>query len=147
MNPIRLLLAIVAVFAGVWVTDYLVHEIWLKSIYQANAALWRPETDIEAHIGWLFLGQFLFTLTFVWIWATGFATRRTLARACIYGVAMGVFRQAYTFILYAVQPLPKDLAVKWVFVGIAQGLLMGLLVLVYKSKPSAPAPPPQAPIA
>src|SRR4051812_17292295 len=103
MNPKRLLLAIVAVFAGVWLTDYLVHGIWLKSAYQANAALWRPDTDIEARAGWLFLGQFLFTLTFVWIWATGFAARKTVGRACAYGMMMGVFRQAYTFILYAVQ--------------------------------------------
>jgi hypothetical protein len=36
-----------------------------------------------------------------------------------------------------VQPLPADIAVKWFVPGVAQGLLMGLIVFfIYKPKPA-----------
>ena len=64
---------------------------------------------------------------------------------------MGLFSQAATFITFAVTPLPRDIAVKWVLSGLVQGILLGLLVFfVYKPKredrlgamadPSAPKP-------
>jgi hypothetical protein len=31
MNPKRLILAIVVVFVGFWVTSYLIHGLWLNS--------------------------------------------------------------------------------------------------------------------
>ena len=33
MNPKRLLLAIVAVFVGVWVTDFIIHGVLLQNTY------------------------------------------------------------------------------------------------------------------
>lgn len=44
VNPKRLTLAFLAVFAGLFGTDYLIHSVWLKSDYdQASYYLWRPE--------------------------------------------------------------------------------------------------------
>ena len=136
MNPKRLILAVVAVFIGLFATDFLVHGVWLQSLYKESASLWRNEAEMQHHQAYLFAGQFLSTLMFVLIWAN--ATRATLPRACAFGLCMGLFGQAMTFIMYAVQPLPGAIAVRWVIAGAAQGVLMGLIAHgVYKPKPAS----------
>src|SRR5258706_366697 len=133
MNPKRLVLAIVVVFLGVWVTDFLIHGMWLKNDYAATMSLWRPEGEMQAHMGWLMLGQFLAAATFVVLYAKGIAKEAHLLCACLYGLFMGLFNQATTLITYAVQPFPGALAGKWFVAGVVQGVLMGLLVFfVYK---------------
>ena len=135
MNSKRLILAIAAVFIGIFATDFLIHEVWLKSTYAATASLWRPEAEMKQHFGWLMLGQFLWAVIFVVIRAKGFSATATLGTACLYGLSMGVFIQTTTLILHAVQPLPADLAVKWFLAGVVQSTLMGALVFfVYKPK-------------
>ena len=135
MNPKRLVLAIVAVFLGIWVTDYLIHGIWLANTYQATASLWRPEAEMQQHIGWLFLGEFLAALTFVVLWAKGPAPTAKPLCAILYGLFMGLYNQATTLITYTVQPLPASLAVKWFVAGIVQGVVLGVIVFfVYKPK-------------
>ena len=135
MNPKRLILGIVLVFAVVWVTDFLIHGLWLQSRYAATMTLWRSQDDMQKHIVWLFLGQFVFSVAFVTIWAQGFATHRQVACGILYGLFMALFSQAATFISFAVQPLPRDIAVKWVLSGLLQGMLIGVLVyFVYKPK-------------
>ena len=139
MNPKRLILAVVAVFAGLFASDFLVHGIWLESLYKASASLWRSDAEMRHHQAYLFAGQFLSALMFVLIWAN--AARATLSRACAFGLCMGLFGQSLTFILYAVQPMPGAIAVRWVIAGAAQGVLMGLIsYFVYKSKPAAGQP-------
>lgn len=141
MNPKRLILAIVAVFVGVFVTDFLIHGVWLQSTYKETMNLWRSETEMRAHMGWLMLGQFLVAATFVVLWAKGFAATACIRCACLYGMFMGLFSQAATLVTYAVQPLPGSLAVKWFIAGVAQGVLMGVLVFfVYKPKPETAQP-------
>jgi hypothetical protein len=137
MNPKRIVLAIIAVFAGVFITDFLIHGVWLQSRYKETMSLWRPETEMQTHMGWLMLGQFLFAATFVVLWAQGFAASARFGCACLYGMYMGLFSQAATLVTYAVQPLPADIAAKWFVPGVAQGVLVGIIVFfVYKPKPA-----------
>ena len=49
---------------------------------------------------------------------------------------MGFFKEANTLVTCFVQPIPGSLAVEWFIVGVAQGVLMGVIVFfVYKPKP------------
>ncbi len=140
MNIKRLLLAILAVFVGVFATDFLIHAVWLKPDYVASASLWRPEADSMNYFPILLLGQLLAVVTFVVLWAQDFAAKQCLKCACLFGLFMGLFGQATTLILYAVQPLPPGIAVKWFLAGLAQGVLMGVLAFfVYKPKPETSA--------
>ncbi len=101
MNPKRLIIAIVAVFLGVWVTDFLIHGVWLKNTYAATMSLW----------------------------------------PLLFGLFMGLALESNTLVMYAVQPLPADLAVKWFIAGLVQTILMAVLVLfVYKPKAEEPQP-------
>ena len=103
--------------------------------------LWRPETEMQGHMGWMMLGQFLIAATFVVLYAKGFAEKAGPVCAVMYGLFMGLFSQATTIITYAVQPFPASLAVKWFIAGVVQGALMGVLVFfVYKPKPEQAKP-------
>ena len=137
MNPKRLVLAIVVVFVGLFASDFLIHGVWLQSAYKETMNLWRTEAEMQTHMGWLMLGQFLAAATFSVLWAQGFARTGCFGCALLFGVFMGLFREANTLVSYAVQPLPASLAVKWFIPGVAQGVLMGVLAYVtYKPKPA-----------
>ena len=128
MNLKRLLLAIVAVFAAIWISDFLIHGVWLRADYEASKSLWRPKPEMQARIGWLFAGELLASVIFVVLYARGFAAMNCLRCACFYGAGMGLFSAAATLINYTVLPLPGSLAVKWVAAAVAQGLFAGLIV-------------------
>ncbi len=137
MNSKRLVIAILVLFVGVFITDFLIHGVWLKAVYKDTASLWRTEAEMTTRMGWMMFAQFLFAATFTVIWAAGFEAHRHLRCACLYGLFMGLFSQAMTIITYVVQPFPPSLAVKWFAAGVTQGLLLGVLVhLVYKNKPA-----------
>ena len=137
MNVKRLLLAIVAGFVFIFATDFLVHGVWLVPDYTASMPLWRPEGEMQAHMPFLALGQFLCATTFVFLWAKGFADRGGSKCALIYGAMMGLFSQVNTLVTYAVMTLPGVLAVKWFVVGVLQAIGLGIVTfLVYK--PAAP---------
>jgi hypothetical protein len=96
---------------------------------------------------WLMLGQFLWTVTFVVLYAKGFADEACLGCAYMYGLVIGLLSQANTLITYAVQPLPDTLALKWFFSGVTQSVLMGALVFfIYKPKIAPENRPPTLPI-
>jgi hypothetical protein len=140
MSPKRLVLAIVAVFIATFATNFLIHEIWMKSDYAATMSLWRPATDVQKYFPFLLLGQFLFAVAFVVIWSKGFPAVSTLGGTCLYGITMALFSQAETLVLYAVQPLPAHIAVKWFLAGLVQGVVLGVVVFfVGKPAPAAPA--------
>jgi hypothetical protein len=136
MNTKRLILSIVAIFIGVFATDYIIHEVWLKADYQASVSLWRTPPDMQKHFPYLLAGQLIASAMFVLIWAN--AAVVSLPRACAFALCMGLAKQSGTFIAFFSQPLPSTIAVKWVVAGIVQALLMGvILFFTYKPNPVA----------
>ena len=141
MNPKRLILAVVVVFVGLWLTSFLIHGVWLNSLYKETMHLWRSEAEMTRHMGWMLLGQFLWSLAFVVIWSKGISAVNSLGRSFLYGLTMGVFSEANSLIMYAVEPLPGYIVAKWVAAGLVQGALLGLL-LFFVGRPKAAAPMP-----
>ncbi len=138
MNIKRLALAIVAAFIYIFVSDILIHGVWLVDEYKSSMGLWRPETEMQAHMPWMTAGQLLAAVTFVTLWAVGFAARATIRCACLFGLFMGLFHQANTLITFAVQPLPASLATKWFVACTLQAVLLGVVTfLAYKPLASA----------
>ena len=136
MNPKRLILAVVAVFVGLWLTSFLIHGVWLNSIYKETTNLWRSETEMTNHMGWMLLGQFLWSVAFVVIWSKGFPSVNSPGRSGLYGLVMGMFSEANSLIMYTVEPLPGHLVAKWVVAGLVQGALLGALVF-FVGRPKA----------
>ncbi len=138
MNITRLVIAIVVGFIVVFATDFLIHAIWLQPDYNATKELWRPEAEMNARFPWMLAAQLLATMTFVLIWALGFAARGTIGLACVYGLLAGLMVQATTIITYVVSPFPPGLALKWFVSGLLQAILLAVVTFfVYKPAPVA----------
>ncbi|HZA38607.1 MAG TPA: hypothetical protein VE486_05665 [Candidatus Baltobacteraceae bacterium] len=139
MNIKRLILAIVVAFIVLWVTDFLIHGVWMTPDYRATQQLWRTDSEMMSRIGWMLGAQLLFVITFVIVWAKGFAERTSnISCALGYGLLMGLFSGVWALIMYVVVPMPGSIAAKWFFAGIAQSILLGLITFwIYK--PSAHA--------
>ena len=134
MNIKRLILAIIVGFVVLWVTDFLIHGLWMMPDYKATQSLWRPEAEMGSYMGWMLCAQFLSVITFVMIW-TRWADTAKLACAIVFGLLMGMFSGAWTIIMYVVIPMPGSIACKWFFAGIAQAILLGIVTFyVYKPK-------------
>jgi hypothetical protein len=134
MNIPRLMLAIVVAFLLIFATDWLIHGVWLMPDYNATKSLWRPESEMGAHMGFMVLAQFLCAATFVIIWAMGFAAR-PVSTGIVFGLLMGMFQQVWVLINYVVIPIPADLAVKWYVSGLAQAILLGIATaLIYRPR-------------
>lgn len=138
MNIKRLVLAIVVAFIFIFGTDFLIHGVWLKPDYDASKALWRPEVEMGARFPWMMAAQLLAAITFVWIWALGFAARGTVALACTYGLLLGLAVQVTSIVNYVVMPFPPHLALKWFCIGLAQAIVLAVITFfVYKPSPAS----------
>jgi MFS family permease len=135
MNIKRLLLAIVAAYIVLFATDFLIHEKWLHSDYQAAAQILRPEPEMTSRMGWMIGAQVLMVITFVLLW-TRWADTARLGCAIGFGLLMGAFSGVWAIVLYVILPMPGALAAKWFFSGIAQSILLALVTFfVYKPAP------------
>jgi hypothetical protein len=138
MNIPRLIAAVFVAFVTVWVTDFLIHGVWLAPVYAATMELWRPEAEMIQKMPWMFLGQFLAAATFTLIFAAHIAPIRCWKATIVYSLCMGIFSQSMSVIMYAVQPYPGHVVAKWFFAGLIQAVILGLVAnLVYKPKPTA----------
>ena len=138
MNPKSLLITIVAAFVTVAATDFLIHAVWLGQTYKdtADLGLWRKESALEAMRPLMMLAEFLVAAAFTLIFAACVAEKRCISCSLKYAACMGIFAGAGNIMMYAVEPLPGLLVVKWVLAGIAQAVVLGVVVhKVYKPAP------------
>ena len=138
MNIKRFLLAIVAVFAVTYGSDYLIHGVWLRPDYLAAQSLWRPPQEMRTFGHWVTLAQIIAVVTFVLLWAKGFAGR-DIGTGILFGLLVGMSQHVWAIVNYVAFPVPGALAAKWFLAGVAEGVVLGIVTsLVYKPK-SAPA--------
>ena len=140
MNMKRLLLAIAAAFAITYGTDFLVHGVWLKPDYEAAKSLWRPPTEMRTLGHWITLAQIISVVTFVIIWAKGFAGR-DIVTGIIFGLLIGMSQHVWAIVNYVAMPVPGALAAKWFLAGTAESVLLGIVIaLIYKPNQPSTAP-------
>src|SRR5437764_11252933 len=112
MNTKRLILAIVVAFVVLWVTDFLIHGVWMMPDYRGTQQLWRTDAAMGSRMGWMLGAQLLFAITFVLLW-TRWAETARLGCAIGYGFLMGLFSGTWAIIMFVVVPMPGSIAAKW----------------------------------
>lgn len=141
MNPKRIVIALILAFVVLSATDYLIHEVWLKSTYAPDVGrLWRREAEMNARLPRILAGQFLVAVAFTMLWARIALGGAGLPCAIALGVFMGLAYSGNAIIQGAVQPLPHLLVLKWIVSGMIQSVLVGA-ILFFTYPPSRPAPP------
>jgi len=140
MNLKSLLITIVVAFVTVWATDFLIHAVWLGQRYGETKELWRSEEEMMKNMHFMFLGQFLVGTAFTLLFASFVAVKRCLKATLTFAGLIGIMSSAAQLIMFAVQPLPGDLVVKWCIAYLVQALLLGVIVhQVYKPLNTPPA--------
>lgn len=130
MNIPKLFLTIIAGFAFILGSDYLIHAVWLAPDYKASASLWRTEDEMSRRLFLMLIAQFLCALAFVYVWARTGWRRRTVMDGATFGFWLGLFQQVTSIVLYVVSYLPWQLAMKWIGAGLVQAMLLGALSAV-----------------
>lgn len=132
-NKKNCLISSLVVFIVLFVTDFLIHGILLKGIYEETASIWRPESESLMWLMWV--GYVVFAPVFVAIYKKGYdATKKGLGQGLRFGVLIGLLMSVLpTLVWYAVVPIPVSLAVYWFLGGMVQLIACGIaLGLVYK---------------
>ncbi len=133
MNIKSLVITILVAFVTVWATDFLIHAVWLSATYGETKQLWRSEAEMMEKMPFMLLGQLLVASSFTLIFAACVAEKRSLSCTLKYSACIGVMTGGAQLIMYAVQPFPGLLVVKWCVAYLAQTLLLGVIVhKVYK---------------
>lgn len=128
MNIKSLLIAIVIAFITISVTDFLIHQVWLSATYVETKHLWRPEAEMMARMPLMMLGQLILATVFCVFFASFVAERRCLKSTLKFSFCLSLISVAGQMMMYAVQPFPGSLVVKWCVAITAQVLLLGLVV-------------------
>jgi hypothetical protein len=125
----KLLLAIVAAYIVLMLTNYLVHAVWLMSDYAAIPASHRSPAGIMHHFWAMAVGQFIFAALFVWIYTRGAEKKAWLVQGIRYGILIALLTVLPTALSeYVVYIVPYQLAMKWMIAGGIQMIILGLLV-------------------
>jgi hypothetical protein len=133
VNCKRLLISIVVAFVAIWVTDFVIHQVLLASTYGATKHLWRPEDEMMRRLPWMFVGQAIAAVGFTTIYAAFVAEKRSMANVLLFGVCVALFVGGSNVIMYAVQPFPGSLVVKWFVAALIQMPLVAIIIsFVYK---------------
>ncbi len=107
-------------------TDFVIHGWIMKSTYQATAHLWRPEAEMPQYMVWMFGGQLLTALLFTWIFSYGYQGKGWM-EGVRYGLLIGAFEAGHQMMMYAVSPYDMTLLMSWIFWGVLQTVVVGVV--------------------
>ena len=132
LNRKRLIMAVLAVFAFIFLSNWLIHGVWLKSAYEATASLWRSQEDMHNYCKWMMLGQFLSTAFLVIIFARGYQGKG-VSEGGKFALLMVPFLMGRIFMTYSYTPISASLMWCWVCAESLQVLIASYLAAaIYK---------------
>jgi hypothetical protein len=125
----KLLLAIVAAYVVLMLSNYVVHQIWLMSDYAAIPASHRTSEGIMHRFWVMAVGQFIFAALFAYIYTRGAEKKPWLVQGIRYGILITLLTVVPTALgEYVVYIVPYQLAIKWMIAGGIQMIILGLIV-------------------
>jgi hypothetical protein len=121
--------AIVAGFVVYSGTGYLIHEIILKSAYTDTVNLWRSPDAMHHRLWIMLLSQLIMVTGAVLIYNRGVEKKSWLGQGIRFGILLSAVAPVQGFMMnYVVIPVPHTLALHWVLLGIAQMIVVALVI-------------------
>lgn len=139
-NKKACLISIVAVTLFLMGYGYVVHQIWLMPDYQATADMWRTPEEMKAFFPWCMLFPIAFAAIFTCLFKKfqkGYAVccPESAGSCCpiksggmCFGLKLGLLLGLLMAQSYIWMPIPYELAVKWFFAGLGEGLGVGIIL-------------------
>lgn len=137
MDIKKLALAVLVGYVVLQGTEYLVHGIWLKPIYDSLPDTFRRPDMIQAKMWVMWLGQFLMTCMFAYIYSLGVENKPWMGQGVRFGILIALLAVIpCTLSSYVVYRVPYTLAIQWMIAGSAQAVLLGIIVAGFVRKPA-----------
>jgi putative Mn2+ efflux pump MntP len=122
----RTLFAVLAVFVTWSVLGFIIHGLFLGSIYAATPQLWRPMQEMKT--GLMYFASLITAASFVIIYSW-FVVEKSIKSALLYGIIFGVGTGiSMGYGSYSVMPIPYIVAFVWFIGCIVEYALGGLVV-------------------
>src|SRR5258708_3221814 len=138
----KLWLGFIAAFFVMMLTNFIIHQVLLGSLYQSPsmAGLMRPlgESMLWIHFVTAAVASFFFTL----IYSKG-NEGKGIGEGARYGFYVGMLMSVpMAYDTYAEMPIPYSLALQWFIYGVIQFVLMGVTVAMVFGKSNEPTAMP-----
>ncbi|MGE0615854.1 MAG: hypothetical protein AB7P04_09445 [Bacteriovoracia bacterium] len=135
MSQKRFWFSVFAVWVVMMVTNFLFHGIWLSPMYQATAQLWRPMEEMQKMMAFMWLGDFIFSWAFVWIYSKGISKDNPWHQAFRYGLGILIVAHLPGQLgMWVTTPVPTELVMRWFFVSVVQ-VLCASFIMTWTFKP------------
>ena len=124
----RFILAFIVIFFWGW----LYNGVLLKDVFAEAQSLFRPREEMMGLFHWIVIGQAGFALSFVMIYASGFAGGGIAAGVRL-GIMLEILAISALCAIYATQPFPAKLLVLISIGGFVEMITTGVIVgAIYK---------------
>lgn len=130
-----------AVLVAIAILDFLMRGVVLDPMYATLPQLVRPNINFPL----LLLAYAIMAPLFTWIYAQGYKGGPPAVEGLRYGVVIGAFLwMSGAVIRYATEPIPLNLALYWLGLGIIEYAVLGVVVALVYGQPEGPWPAAQA---
>jgi hypothetical protein len=132
MNWKRFFLAFIAAFVFMFCWGWFYNGALLKDVLAEAQNLFRPREEMMGLFHWIIVGQAGLALSFVMIYASGFAGGGIAAGVRL-GIMLEILAISYRCAIYATQPFPAKLLVSISIGGFIEMIVTGVIVgAIYK---------------
>ena len=132
MNYPRIVLAGIAAWIASVALGYVIHDIWLIRLYQANAWAFRRAEDVAALVPIGLVAQLLACVAFAFAYAKGYEHNREasgVAQGVRFGLTVAVIVDGFAVVWnYVTEPIAPRLGVLEVLAVIGQFGVLGAIV-------------------
>ena len=128
----RFVFAFLAAFIFIFLWGWFYNGVLLKDVVAEVQSLFRPREEIMSLFHWIIIGQAGLALSFVMIYATGFAGGGIAAGVRL-GIMLEILAVSARCAIYATQPFPAKFLVLVSVGGFIEMIVTGLIVgAIYK---------------
>jgi hypothetical protein len=133
MNKKRYFIGSLLVWFYIIDFDFVFHGIILKNTYLQLTPIVRPLHQFPSYFYWTFVGQFLLSFVFCYIYVKGFA-QKGLWGGIWLGLLVGAgFGISSDLIRFAIHPFPSSLIIAWAAGYLVELMIAGMIIsFVYK---------------
>jgi len=127
MNWKEFFLAFIAAFIFIFLWGWFYNGVLLKDAFAEAQSLFRPREEIMSLFDWIIIGQAGLALSFVMIYASGFAGGGIAAGVRL-GIMLEILAVSARFMFNATQPFPAKLLVVISVGRFIEMIVTGLIV-------------------
>ena len=135
MNTKKLIIAVIAVFILLEVTNYLINGVILASTYaqESVSKAFRPMAEMETMMWRVWIADLVWSFFFVFIFTKGYQNKG-LMEGARYGVYIALFMNFMAAVAQNVfYPVPFSLSLQWFIYGFIQCIILGVVTaFIYK---------------